>query len=32
MKGYRTWLGELPPDVARGIAWDNAASMFGLKQ
>lgn len=32
MKGYRTWLGDLPPDVARGIAWDNAASLFGLKQ
>lgn len=31
MKGYRTWLGDLPPDVARGIAWDNAASLFGLK-
>jgi predicted TIM-barrel fold metal-dependent hydrolase len=32
MRGYRTWLGELPADVARRIAWDNAASMFGLKQ
>jgi hypothetical protein len=32
MKGYRTWLGDLPADVARGIAWDNAASLFGLKQ
>ena len=31
MRGYRTWLGELPPDLARRIAWDNAASMFGLK-
>ena len=32
MKGYRTWLGDLPADVARGIAWDNAASPFDLKQ
>lgn len=32
MKGYRAWLGDLPADVARGIAWDNAASLFGLKQ
>ena len=31
MRGYRTWLGELPPDVARRIAWDNGASLFGLK-
>lgn len=32
MKGYRAWLGDLPPDVARRIAWDNGASLFGLKQ
>jgi hypothetical protein len=32
MKGYRTWLGDLPADVARRIAWDNGASLFGLKQ
>ena len=32
MKGYRTWLGDLPADVARRIAWDNAASLFGVKQ
>lgn len=32
MKGYRTWLGDLPADVARGIAWDNAAALFDLKQ
>ncbi len=32
MKGYRTWLGDLPPDVARRIAWDNGASLFGLRQ
>jgi hypothetical protein len=31
MAGYRTWLGELPADVARRIAWDNAAGLFGLK-
>jgi hypothetical protein len=32
MKGYRTWLGELPADVARRIAWDNGAALFGLRQ
>ncbi len=31
MKGYRTWLGDLPPDAARKIAWDNAANLFGVK-
>jgi hypothetical protein len=31
MKSYRTWLGDLPPDVARRIAWDNGANLFGLK-
>ncbi len=30
MKAYRTWLGDLPADVARRIAWDNGARMFGL--
>jgi hypothetical protein len=30
MAGYRRWLGDLPPAVARGIAWDNAAALFGL--
>ncbi|AMO22998.1 hypothetical protein GCM10027034_45850 [Ramlibacter solisilvae] len=30
MKGYRTWLGELPPEVARRIAWDNGAKLFQL--
>ncbi len=30
MQGYRHWLGELPPEVARRIAWDNGASLFGL--
>ena len=32
MQGYRTWLGDLPPDVAGKIAWGNAAELFGLKQ
>jgi hypothetical protein len=32
MKAYRTWLGDLPADVARRIAWDNGANLFGLKQ
>jgi hypothetical protein len=31
MRGYRTWLGDLPPDVARKIGWDNAAGLFGVK-
>lgn len=30
MRGYRTWLGELPQDVARRIGWSNAAGLFGL--
>ncbi len=30
MQGYRRWLGDLPPSLARGIAWDNAAGLFGL--
>ncbi len=30
MAGYRTWLGDLPLEVARRIAWDNGASQFGL--
>lgn len=28
MHGYRRWLGDLPPAVARRIAWDNGAEMF----
>lgn len=32
MKGYRGWLGELPPDVARAIGWDNAARVFGVNE
>ncbi len=31
MAGYRAWLGELPPDVASEIAWDNGAALFGLR-
>nr|WP_315426456.1 amidohydrolase [uncultured Albidiferax sp.] len=30
MQGYRRWLGDLPTPVARQIAWDNAAALFGL--
>ena len=30
MKAYRAWLGDLPPDVARRIAWDNGAQLFGV--
>jgi hypothetical protein len=32
MKSYRGWLGALPPQVARRIAWENGAALFGLKQ
>jgi hypothetical protein len=31
MRGYRAWLGELPPDVAQAIAWGNGAALFGMK-
>jgi Tat protein secretion system quality control protein TatD with DNase activity len=31
MKGYRTWLGGLPANVARQVAWENGAALFGLK-
>jgi len=30
MQGYRHWLGYLPPDVARNIAWSNGARLFDL--
>ncbi|MDO9438391.1 amidohydrolase [Hydrogenophaga sp.] len=30
MKGYRTWLGGLPADVAQRIAWRNGATLFGV--
>ena len=32
MKGYRAWLGELPADVARKIAWGNAAAIYGVAE
>ncbi|QKO23219.1 amidohydrolase [Rhodoferax sp. BAB1] len=32
MRGYRRWLGDLPPEVARRIAWDNGASLFQLSR
>jgi hypothetical protein len=31
MKGYRVWLGDLPADAARKIAWGNAAAQFGVR-
>ena len=31
MAGYRTWLGDLPAEVARKVAWENGAGLFGLK-
>lgn len=30
MKAYRAWLGDLPPEVARNIAWNNGALLFDL--
>jgi hypothetical protein len=30
MRGYRVWLGDLPPVVANKIAWDNGAALFGV--
>ena len=30
MTEARRWLGDLPPAVARRIAWDNGAALFGL--
>ena len=30
MQGYRAWLGELPLEVARNIAWNNGAHLFGV--
>ena len=30
MQGYRQWLGGLPADVARQVAWVNGARWFGL--
>jgi hypothetical protein len=31
MKGYRKWLGDLPPDVAYAIGWANGAALFGIE-
>ena len=31
MNGYRVWLGDLPPDVARKVGWSNGAELFGVK-
>lgn len=31
MQRYRDWLGELPPAVARKVAWENGARLFGLE-
>jgi len=30
MTGYRSWLGDLPPEVARNVAWNNGARLFQL--
>ncbi|MCE9661618.1 MAG: amidohydrolase [Burkholderiales bacterium] len=30
MQQARRWLGDLPPPIARRIAWDNGAALFGL--
>ncbi|MCB2019157.1 MAG: amidohydrolase family protein [Hydrogenophaga sp.] len=30
MQAYRVWLGGLPADVSRRVAWNNAADLFGL--
>jgi hypothetical protein len=30
MSGYRPWLEQLPPGVARQISWDNAVRLFAL--
>lgn len=32
MQGYRRWLGELPPAVARQLGWDNGVALFGLRR
>ena len=30
MEGYRAWLGELPAEVARNIAWNNGVRLFDI--
>ncbi len=32
MTQARLWLGDLPPVVAKGIAWGNAATLFGINE
>ncbi|WP_035603724.1 amidohydrolase family protein [Hylemonella gracilis] len=32
MRDYRGWLADLPPDVARRIAWGNGAALFQLSE
>lgn len=32
MRDYRSWLTDLPPDVARRIAWGNGAALFQLSE
>jgi hypothetical protein len=32
MQGYRLWLGGLPAEVARQVAWGNGAAWFGLDE
>ena len=32
MDDYRNWLGDLPPPIARRIAWANGAALFGLPE
>jgi Amidohydrolase len=32
MSQARLWLGDLPPAVAKGIAWGNAAALFGINE
>ncbi len=32
MRGYRGWLGELPIEVARNIAWNNGARLFDIPE
>lgn len=31
MQTYRAWLGDLPPAVARQVAWGNGTRLFGLE-
>jgi len=32
MEGYRAWLGELPPEVALNIAWNNGVRLFEVEK